>query len=37
MHTPAEILSLKDLEATCQLLVDFLYDLEEGIRFLPES
>ena len=37
MHTPAEVLSLKDLESTCQLLVDFLYDLEEGIRFLPES
>jgi putative aminopeptidase FrvX len=36
MHSPAEVLSLKDLDATCQLLVDFLFDLEEGIRFLPE-
>jgi putative aminopeptidase FrvX len=36
MHSPTEVLSLKDLDATCQLLVDFLFDLEEGIRFLPE-
>jgi putative aminopeptidase FrvX len=36
MHTPAEVLSLKDLDATCELLVAFLYDLQEGMRFLPE-
>ena len=36
MHTPTEVLSLKDLEATCQLLVRFIYDLKEGMSFIPK-
>jgi len=36
MHTPTEILSLKDLEATCQLLVGFIHELKEGMNFIPE-
>jgi endoglucanase len=35
MHTPVEVLSLKDLEATCQLLVGFIYALKEGMNFVP--
>lgn len=36
MHTPAEVLSLQDLEATCRLLVEFIYELHEKINFIPE-
>ena len=36
MHTPAEVLSLKDLESTCRLLAAFLYELKEGMSFIPE-
>jgi putative aminopeptidase FrvX len=36
MHTPAEVLSLKDLEATCELLVRFIYLLKEGMSFVPK-
>jgi len=36
MHTPTEVLSLKDLEATCQLLVTFIYELKEGMSFIPQ-
>ena len=36
MHTPTEVLSLKDLEATCQLLIGFIYDLKEGMSFIPK-
>jgi putative aminopeptidase FrvX len=36
MHTPTEVLSLKDLETTCQLLVAFIYGLKEGISFIPQ-
>ncbi|MCX5917099.1 MAG: M42 family peptidase, partial [Deltaproteobacteria bacterium] len=36
MHTPAEVLSLKDLDATCDLLVEFIYLLREGMSFIPE-
>jgi len=36
MHTPAEVLSLKDLEAACDLLVEFVYLLREGMSFIPE-
>jgi putative aminopeptidase FrvX len=37
MHTPAEVLSLKDLEATCDLLVEFVYLLREDMNFIPEQ
>ena len=36
MHTPTEVLSLRDLEATCQLLVGFIYGLKEGMDFIPK-
>jgi putative aminopeptidase FrvX len=36
MHTPTEVLSLKDLEAVCQLLVSFIYELKEGMSFIPQ-
>lgn len=36
MHTPAEVLSLKDLEAACQLLVGFVDELKEGMDFIPK-
>ena len=36
MHTPTEVLSLKDLEATCQLLVGFIYEFKEGMSFIPQ-
>jgi putative aminopeptidase FrvX len=36
MHTPAEVLSLKDLEATCELLVGFIYLLKEETSFIPK-
>jgi len=35
MHTPTEVLSLKDLEATCRLLVEFIYELKEKMSFIP--
>ncbi len=35
MHTPTEVLSLKDLESTCRLLVEFVYSLDEKISFIP--
>ena len=35
MHTPAEVLCLKDLEATCDLLVEFIYLLREDMSFIP--
>ena len=35
MHTPAEVLSLKDLEATCDLLMEFIYLLREDMSFIP--
>jgi len=36
MHTPTEVLSLKDLESTSQLLVGFIYGLKEGMSFIPK-
>ena len=36
MHTPAEVLSLKDLDSACELLVAFLYELKEGMSFIPQ-
>jgi len=36
MHTPAEVLSLKDLEATCQLLTAFIYELDGEMNFVPK-
>jgi putative aminopeptidase FrvX len=35
MHTPTEVLSLKDLEAACRLLVAFIYELKEEMSFIP--
>lgn len=35
MHTPTEVLSLKDLEATCRLIVEFIYNLDNKISFIP--
>jgi putative aminopeptidase FrvX len=35
MHTPSEMLSLKDLEATVKLLTRFLLDLKPGEDFTP--
>jgi putative aminopeptidase FrvX len=35
MHTPSEVLSLKDLEATAQLLAAFVRRLEPGTDFTP--
>ncbi len=35
MHTPTEVLSLKDLEDTCTLLAGFVYELKEGMSFIP--
>ncbi|HEX9157630.1 MAG TPA: M20/M25/M40 family metallo-hydrolase, partial [Syntrophales bacterium] len=35
MHTPSEVLSLKDLEVTGELLVGFIYLLREGMDFIP--
>jgi endoglucanase len=36
MHTPTEVLSLRDLEAACQLLVSFIYELKDGMSFIPQ-
>ncbi len=36
MHTPAEVLSLKDLEATCDLLLGFIYQLRRDLSFIPK-
>ena len=36
MHTPGEVLSLKDLVATCELLVGFVYLLKEEMNFVPK-
>jgi len=36
MHTPTEVLSLRDLEATCRLLVGFIYELKEEMSFIPK-
>jgi endoglucanase len=36
MHTPTEVLSLRDLEETCRLLVGFIYALKEGMSFIPQ-
>jgi endoglucanase len=35
MHTPTEVLSLKDLEAACRLLEGFIFALEEKMSFIP--
>ena len=36
MHTPAEVLSLDDLEATSELLVGFIFLLKEDMNFVPK-
>jgi len=36
MHTPTEVLSLRDLEATCRLLTAFIFELKDGISFIPQ-
>lgn len=35
MHTPTEVLSLKDLDAAVKLLTQFVLDLEPGTDFTP--
>jgi endoglucanase len=35
MHTPGEVLSLKDLDAACDLLVEFIGLLREDMNFIP--
>lgn len=35
MHTPIEVLSLKDLELTVKLLKRFVCDLDEDVSFVP--
>lgn len=35
MHTPTEVLALKDLDATIKLLTRFVLDLEPGTDFTP--
>jgi len=35
MHTPVEIISLKDLEETARLLADYVQSLKPGDSFLP--
>ncbi len=35
MHTPVEVLSLKDLEAAVKLLSAFVLEIKEGISFIP--
>lgn len=35
MHTPTEVLNLKDLEAAIKLIVRFVRDLEEDMSFVP--
>ena len=35
MHTPTEVISLDDVEATIKLLVRFVVDLEPGLSFVP--
>lgn len=35
MHTPTEVIALKDLEACVKLLVQFILDLDEEVTFVP--
>jgi endoglucanase len=35
MHTPTEVIALKDLEACVELLVQFILDLDEEVSFVP--
>lgn len=35
LHTPVEVLSLKDLEAAVKLLSTFVLEIKEGISFIP--
>jgi endoglucanase len=35
MHTPVEVLSLKDLEAAVKLLSAFVLEMKEGMSFIP--
>lgn len=35
MHTPTEVVALKDVEATVEMLVAFLMDLDEDVSFVP--
>lgn len=35
MHTPTEVLALKDLEACVKLLTQFILDLDEDVSFVP--
>ena len=35
MHTPVEVVSLKDLDNTAKLLAEFVLSLEKGACFIP--
>jgi putative aminopeptidase FrvX len=35
MHTPIEVLNLKDLEAAARLLAAFVADLKPNMSFIP--
>ena len=35
IHTPTEVIALKDLEACVKLLVQFILDLDEEVTFVP--
>ena len=35
MHTPTEVLKLKDIEAAVRILTRFLLDLDENVNFIP--
>lgn len=35
MHTPTEVLALKDLESCVKLLTQFILDLDEDVSFVP--
>lgn len=35
MHTPTEVLALKDLDATIEMLTQFVLDLDESVDFIP--
>ena len=35
MHTPTEVISLRDIENTVSLLTQFIMDLDDEVSFVP--